>query len=236
MTRSLNRTPRPTELVAHVWLGRVEAEYRSAAITQHLVLWLLQIGASPDLVRLGLRIVNDELVHAELSRKVWLSAGGDGTAAIDRGTLGLTRTEPHLEGDVVAAVVRVFCLGETVAVPLFANLRRGTTVPVARRAYDRILKDEVRHRDFGWIALAWLLARPDHVALRSVIHAGLPSWLGALERSYGEGLVDGIRQVTLEERAWGVAPAREYATILHRTYAKDYRARFAKLDIAFPAP
>lgn len=234
MPRSRSSAPRPTELVAHVWLGRVEAEYRSAAVTQHLVLWLLQIGASPDLVRLGLRIVEDELKHAELSRKVWLAAGGAGAAAIDQRSLGLTRTDAPLEQDVVAAVVRVFCLGETVAVPLFANLRRGTTVPVARRAYDRILKDEVRHRDFGWIALEWLLERPERSLLRAVVTAGLPGFIGELERSYGDGLVDGIRHVTSDERAWGVAPASEYATILRRTYKRDYRPRFAKLGFDFP--
>ena len=32
------------------WARRVEAEYRSAAITQHLTLWLIQMGASPDLI------------------------------------------------------------------------------------------------------------------------------------------------------------------------------------------
>ncbi len=36
-----------SERVQHEWLRRVEAEYRSAAIAQHLTLWLTQIGASP---------------------------------------------------------------------------------------------------------------------------------------------------------------------------------------------
>ena len=57
------RTP-ATDAVRSEWLRRVEAEYRSAAITQHLTLWLIQIGASPDLLRAGLRIAGDELTHA----------------------------------------------------------------------------------------------------------------------------------------------------------------------------
>jgi len=232
--QSTERTPRPTALVVHDWRGRIEAEYRSAAIAQETVLWLIRIGASPDLVRAGNRIVDDELVHAEMSRAVWTAAGGSESFAVDRDSLALPRAHKALEHDVVAAIVRVFCLGETVAVPLFANLRRRTTVPIARRALDRILEDEVRHRDFGWLALAWLLDRPDADDLRAVIDAGLPQWIAALERNYGDDLDGGIEAVTPAERAWGVAPWKEFATILHRAYVRDYRSRFARLGIAFP--
>ena len=64
------------------WERRIEAEYRSAAITQNLVLWLIQMGASPDLVHDGLRIVTDEMAHAELSHAVFVAAGGQGPPRI----------------------------------------------------------------------------------------------------------------------------------------------------------
>jgi hypothetical protein len=219
-----------------VWCGRIEAEYRSAAITQEVVLWLLQIGASPDLVRAGLRIVEDELVHAEMSRDVWAAAGGSGIVPIDRASLGVARAHSVLEHDVTDAIVRVFCLGETVAVPLFQNLRRGATVPIAKKAFDRILKDEVRHRDFGWMALSWLLERPDRDLLARIIHDGLPRWLADLERNYGDDLDDGIDTITDDERAWGVAPWREYVDILHRAFVRDYAPRFAQRGLSFPMP
>jgi hypothetical protein len=236
LRRSAEREPRPSGLVVHEWRGRIEAEYRSAAVTQETVLWLIRIGASPDLIRAGLRIVEDELVHAEASRAVWVAAGGTESFAVDRLSLGVPRTHEVLEHDVAAAIVRVFCLGETVAVPLFANLRRGATVPIARRTLDRILEDEVRHRDFGWLTLAWLLDRPYAEALRGVIRAGLPRWIVELERNYGDELEGGIRTVTAAERSWGVAPWREFAAILHGAYEHDYRSRFAKVGIAFPVP
>ncbi|MBL9027801.1 MAG: ferritin-like domain-containing protein [Myxococcales bacterium] len=229
---SPRRARRPASAqVVFEWLGRIEAEYRSAAITQETTLWLIQLGASPDLVRAGLRIVDDELVHAEMSRKVWEAAGATGVPKLDRESLGLGREHADLELDVATAIVKVFCLNETVAVPLFANLRKGATVPVARRALDRILKDEVRHRDFGWIALEWLLATPARDAVRDLTHAMLPAWLAELERSYGDELVGGTESVTDDERAWGLAPAREFAAILHRTIERDYTRRFAKLGI-----
>ena len=146
--------------VREEWRARIAAEYTSAAVTQHLVLWLIQAGAPPDLIDAGLAIVNDELVHSRLSHEVYVAAGGTEPPAIVREQLGLTRTAQQLEIDILRIAVRVFCLGETVAVPLFKHLRERCVEPVAKKALDRILRDEVRHRDFGWDLLDWLLSTP----------------------------------------------------------------------------
>jgi len=108
--------PDATDAVRGEWLRRVEAEYRSAVITQHLTLWLMQIGASPDLVRGGLRIAADEIAHAELSHHVFAHAGGTAALHLARETLDFSpdRARP-LEHDVARVGVEIFCLGETVA-------------------------------------------------------------------------------------------------------------------------
>src|SRR5258705_13009633 len=87
------RLPKPlaSELVRTEWLRRVEAEYRSAAITQQLALWLIQIGASPDLIRAGLRITSDELTHADLSHRVYRAAGGTEMPRLARETLAISQ-------------------------------------------------------------------------------------------------------------------------------------------------
>ena len=110
-----------------------------------------------------------------------------------------------------------------------------TTGPLARRALDRILRDEVRHRDFGWTALDWLLEQPDGAVVRAHLTAALPAWLHEMEASYGDALESGLDGITADERAWGLAPAREYAAILHRAVDRDYRPRFERLGIALPA-
>ena len=155
--RAMTKRAQASERVRAEWLRRVEAEYRSAAVTQHLTLWLIQIGASPDLLAAGLRIVRDELAHAAMSHRAFLAAGGAGGPAMARETLGLPRTAGALEDDVTRVCLDVFCLGETVAVRLFKELRQACDVPSARRVLDRVLRDEVRHRDFGWALLGWLL-------------------------------------------------------------------------------
>ena len=227
-----------TPRVLAEWRARIAAEYTSAAITQHLVLWMIQIGASPDVIDAGLRIVEDELVHSRMSHEVYVDAGGTEPPMIDRATLELARrAHLPLEQDVLRVVVRVFCLGETGAVPLFSHLRAECTVTSARAALDRILKDEVRHRDFGWMALDWLLTTPIAPAIPAVLDAELPAMFAELERSYGTGnpATDQI-EAPAADRAWGLAAPHDYADILHRTFTRDYQPRFAARGIdATPA-
>ena len=224
-----------SERVRDEWRARIAAEYTSAAVTQHLVLWLIQLGAPPDLIEQGLAIVTDELVHSRMSHEVYTAAGGSDPPALDRDRLGLHRTAQPLEHDILDTAVRVFCLGETVAVPLFKHLREDCTHTEARAALDRILRDEVRHRDFGWDLLDFLLAIDESVADRVAI--ALPDMLGELVKSYGIGNAvvaedDGV--MTDEDRAWGLAPPRDYADILARTIERDYRPRFEARGITLP--
>jgi hypothetical protein len=225
--------PPASDAVRNEWLRRVEAEYRSATITQHLTLWLMQVAASPDLLHAGLRIAEDELVHAELSMDTYTAAGGAAGPTLARESLGLRRRESDpLEWDVLRVGVEVFCLGETVAVPLFKNLREGCTVEIARRALDRILVDEVRHRDFGWTLLEWMLLDTPHgEALRGLIDRELPMWFQRIRASYGAAAG---RDGTIPEgdQAWGLMAPSRYAEVLERTFERDWLPRFARLDIA----
>jgi hypothetical protein len=220
-----------SDLVRTEWMRRVEAEYTSAAVTQHVTLWLIQIGASPDLIHGGMRIADDEIVHAELSHEAYVEAGGAQALQLVRERLGLRRTETDpLEYDVTRVAVNTFCLGETVAVPLFKTLREGCTVPAARRVLDRVLKDEVRHRDFGWATLEWLLDHPMANELRALVNRELPRYFARLRMAYGAP----IRHLTFmapEDRVWGLMPPAEYASVVDRTLTRDWIPRFALLDI-----
>jgi hypothetical protein len=224
--------PRPNARVRRAWLRRVEVEYQSAALTQHLTLWLIQAGVSPDLIRAGLAIVDDELAHAELAHGVAAASGAEEAPVIDRASLGLERTDEPLEHDIVRACVGPLCLGETVAVPLFRALRERCAVPIARRALTRVLRDEVRHRDFAWSLLEWMLALPQAPALRTLIARELPAMMASVRASYSAepgGRRDDRRSG--DERAWGLMPASEYHAILERSFERDLAPRFARLGL-----
>jgi hypothetical protein len=226
--------PEPTERVRVEWRERIAAEYTSATITQHLVLWLMQVGAPPDLIDAGLVIVGDELVHSRMSHETYTAAGGTVPPALDRGRLGLRTSSAGLELDILRVALEVFCLGETVAVPLFKHLRAECTEPTARAALDRILRDEVRHRDFGWDLLDWLAMTPIAGAIDAFAQKELPAMFAGLERSYGTANAAVARDtgsITPAERAWGLAAPRDYAEILARTFTKEWEPRFGARDI-----
>jgi hypothetical protein len=219
-----------SDAVRREWSRRVEAEYRSAALTHNLVLWLIQLGVSPTLIEAGLRIVKDELAHARLSHQVLVDAGGAGAPPIARESLAIRDGRPNdpLEIRATRAAVEIFCLGETVAVPLFSALRKGCTVRSARRALDRILKDEVRHRDFGWNLLDHLLELPYAPVVRETVERELGRMLAAVARSYAPEGAEKRAEVADADRAWGLMPVARYAEILARTVDRDYAPRFAK--------
>lgn len=225
------------------WLRRVEAEYRSGAHAQHLTLWLMQLGAPPDLIEQGLDVVRDELLHAELSDNVFRAAGGTGAPELSRESLALTRHPSEaLEFDVLRVAVEMFCLGETVAVRLFSRLRDQSSVPVVREALDQILRDEVRHREFGWALLEWLLSTPLAQTFRTRLAQDLPGMLERVRRNYGGVALDKLGAEKLSRmaaamnpvaRAWGVMPVSDYVAAVEETLSRDYVPRFAALGVVW---
>lgn len=232
--------PPASSRVAREWLRRVEAEYTSAAITQELVLWLIRLGAPPDLITDGLRIVEDELAHASLSHAVATAAGSTERPALVQERLGLPRrAERPLVVDVALHGIEVFCLGETVAVPLFVAMRQGCTVPVAREALDRIVRDEVRHRDFGWTLLDWLLESGGE-PIRELLRGALPDMLARVRRNYGQSDFEHrLAQPTEPDEAdaaWGLMPSPRYAEVLERCIERDYVPRLQRAGLSLAVP
>jgi hypothetical protein len=227
-----SENPPASARVATEWLRRVEAEYTSAAITAELVQWLIRLGASPDLIRDGLRIVDDELEHASLSHACAAAAGVDERPQLVQERLGLPRhPDRPLLLDAALYGVEIFCLGETLAVPLFVAMRDGCTARVAREALDRIVRDEVRHRDFGWMLLQWLLDTHGE-AMRQVIATALPGMFTRIRSSYGcSDFEERSDEPDDADARWGLMPSGRYHEILLRTFERDYVPRFARVGI-----
>ncbi len=232
MTEPERLEPADRNAIAAEWQRRTEAEYTSAVLTQHLTLWLMQLVAPFELTRLGLAIVEDELAHSELSHQVYTVAGG--TAAVDlqskRLGLGDVPRAQVLEA-VVRAGVESFCLGETVAVRLFSKLRAPCVQPDAKAALDRILRDEVRHKDFGWTLLEWLLSLAQSDQIRRVIDKELPAMFKRLRGNYAYSQLGAERKFSPARGEWGLMPGCDYAATLEETLERDYTPLFGGLGI-----
>jgi hypothetical protein len=218
--------------VRREWVRRIEAEYTSAAHTHHLTLWLIQLGFPRELIDDGLAIVKDELDHATLSAEVARAAGGGVAPVLVAERLALPRLRSDLREDALLATVELFCLGETVAVPLFKELRSECSEAVAKDALDRILRDEVRHRAFGWDCLDYFLEQTP--ALQSLVCEALPALFAKILRLYGRVPLAEIA-IDPVERAWGLMPRALYRAILLEVVESEYTPRFAELGIEIQA-
>jgi hypothetical protein len=216
-------------VITEEWSRRVVAEYASASIVAELLHWLIRLGVSPDTLQSCHRIVADELAHAELSREVYLEAGGDPAAIpIDERDLVI----PHRPGApllerALFLCADFLCCGETVARPLFRAMLAEAKVPVAARALERVLKDEARHSAFGWSLLDELLPRADH-DLRARLRAAAPELMARVADGY---TFESPRPGDIpddEARAWGLITPEQYTEIATRAVPELLEPRFAR--------
>lgn len=229
--------PAASERVVQEWSTRGAREYGSGAVAHHFTLWLLQLGASPDLVRAGLDVVEDELRHAELCHALVAGLGAAAVPTVVREALELPRrAELPLERDVLRVCLRAFCVDETTAVTMFQAMRRGAKVPAVRAVIDEFLADEVQHREFGWVTLEWLLRGELGPQLRPHVLPELCEHIAARRAAYGDR--DAIARspaLRPEERAWGLIDRGEYVQVFADTLARDVGPRLARLGLELPA-
>lgn len=220
-----------TPRVHREWNNRVTAEYRSAAITAQVLHWLISVGSDDALVTTCMRIVRDELDHAQLSHDCLVALGGTGSAQLDVSHMAEPLRSEGVVASLLDSLLHNFCLGETFAVPLFNRMYEGTTHPEAKRVLTRVLKDEAVHRAFGWEALDALLQNePD--AVRTFVSARLPVHVTRFQRAYAPP-VDGV-PLTEEERSCGLMDLADYREVWTQTYTDDVTRRFAKRGITAP--
>lgn len=214
------------------WLERVHAEYRSAAFTQQIGhLWLMA-GVSPDLVADSHRVVTDELAHASDALRVLAAAGG-APEPLDEGRLVMGWAKGPARTASLRAGLEILALNESLAVPLFAAMRRRATEPTVVAALARIAEDEPRHAALGWTFLHWAVgAWPD---ARSTLADALPGAVERLCTAYGELAHD--RWDDDDPRfAWGLLDGAGYAAILERFVAGPLRVRVEELGLSHTLP
>lgn len=212
--------------IVKIWSGRVQAEYASAAISSELLHGLIRLGLSPTTLSLCHQIVADEFLHADLSRNVFLLAGGEEDAQIeihpDQLCIQNAKNE-NLYVRLLDFVAEFFCCGETVAAPLFEEMLKSSKIPLVQKTLTRILKDEERHGDFGWITVEELLAfggAEAHEYLASRIDGFISRIVTAYDTKF---------DVSEVEQAWGLLSGAGHHGIVKNVARKVLVPKFESL-------
>ena len=208
------------------WGQRVAAEYTSAAYASQALHRCIQIGLPDELLRIALRIVGDELDHAQLSHDCLTALGGaDTPIPLDVQQLEFPTPAEGPMAALLDNIVRNFCLGETFAVPLFDAMRRTATHPAIQPVLTRIVRDEAVHRAFGWQVLDALLEL-DADGVRARVLATVPGYLSAFRRGYA--FAPEHDDLSATELTMGLIPLATYATVHDRAVEQDILPRFAQ--------
>lgn len=141
------------------WTLAAYQEHRTGVACAATLRALLEARAPLDLIALATRFPLDELVHVELCARLAMELGGGIDLRHDPDAL-VTDADASRPPLVRAAelVVRFFCVGEALSIPLLRGTWRAVRHPLPKAILGRIVRDEAAHGAFGWTFLDW--ARP----------------------------------------------------------------------------
>ncbi len=156
-TLSLEGIP-PHELIAarKAWTGAAFQEHRTGIACAATLRALMECRAPVDLISVATRFPLDEMVHVELCARMAMELGGGTEIVHDPDMLivdgEMDRTPIVRAGDLV---VRFFCVGEALSIPLLRGTWKAAKHPLPRAVLGRIVKDEAAHGTFGFAFLDW---------------------------------------------------------------------------------
>lgn len=162
-------------LVAH-FKAMAAMEHASIGSFARFSLELLALGAPPALLTATQDAASDEILHAQLAYALASAYSG---APVGPGKLPIAGVAPATDAaEIVDALVREACVGETIAAAEALTLSSMVKDPVLVSVYTRVSKDEARHAELGWRSLAWILSeRPE---LRSVAEASFAQSIASI--------------------------------------------------------
>jgi hypothetical protein len=166
------------------WTLAAYQEHRTGAACAETLQALIVARAPVDLIAVATRFPLDEMVHVEMCARLAEELGGgthvehDPTHLIPSPNIELP---PLLR--VSDCVVRYFCVGEALSIPLLHGTWQAARHPLVKGVLGRIVRDEAAHGSFGWTFLDWVegeLSKDDRQHLARVagrtIDALTDSW------------------------------------------------------------
>lgn len=138
------------------WTAAAFQEHRTGAACAATLQALITCRAPVDMVAMASRFALDEMVHVELCARLASLFGGGAPISYDPKNMILL-PDASLPPRLAAAelVVRNFCVGEALSIPVLRGSWHAARQPLIRQVLARIVKDEAAHGAFGWIFLDW---------------------------------------------------------------------------------
>src|SRR5262245_33149185 len=160
-TIDVSRVPEVNLIAARrAWTGAAFQEHRTGVACAATLRALIEARAPVDLIAVASRFPLDEMVHVELCARMAMELGG-GTEIVHEPLALILDPDPEGSPLIRAAecVVRFFCVGEAISIPLLRATWHVARHPLPRAVLGRIVKDEAAHGVFGFTFLDWAAER-----------------------------------------------------------------------------
>jgi hypothetical protein len=179
-------SPATAERLGRAWLRDALAEHASVASFARFALELMALAAPAELVQAAHRAALDEVVHARLCFALAESYLGAPLAPgpIDLGGAVAVSSDAC---EVAERLAREGCVGETLSAMDLGERLRQARDPAVRRVLAVLARDETRHAELAWRALAWLVRTGDAAVIDAVTRvAGEPPADEAMQAGWRE--------------------------------------------------
>jgi hypothetical protein len=154
------------------WTSAAFQEHRTGIACAATLRALYECRAPIDLIAMAARFPMDELVHIELCARMAMELGGGTEIQHDPLALIVDPSDelpPLLRASDM--VVRFFCVGEALSIPLLKGTWHAAKHPLPRAVLGRIVRDEAAHGTFGFTFLDWALPKLGEHELRHLARA-----------------------------------------------------------------
>jgi hypothetical protein len=151
-------TPEALRSARRTWTEAAFQEHRTGAACAATLQALIAARAPIDLVAMASRFALDEMVHVELCARLAQMLGGGAPLSYDPKHI-IALPSPELSPKLQASelVIRNFCVGEALSIPILRGSWHAARQPLIRAILARIVKDEAAHGAFGWLYFDWAL-------------------------------------------------------------------------------
>jgi len=169
-TLDLSGIDEPQRIAARrAWTLAAFQEHRTGVACCATLRALIEARAPLDLIALASRFPLDELVHVELCARMAMETGG-GTEVVHDPLAMVLDADPDASALMRAAelVVRFFCVGEALSIPLLRGTWHAARHPLPRAVLSCTVRDEAAHGTFGFTFLDWAAPQLNEDDLRSL--------------------------------------------------------------------
>jgi len=138
------------------WSRRAWGEYGAISESPALLLRYVKESREPDLALFWTIRTAEEVRHAEVCQRFADALGGYLTEPVTKALEGSVSTHGvrgmsfDADTPLEALIAALVCCAEVIAFDVFVALMKITTDPTAKTILRLIMRDEVRHCDFGW--------------------------------------------------------------------------------------